>query len=63
MSQKAFIGVSGAIFGLIALLHLARLLYGWPVQIGIVTVPTWVSWLGLLVAGSLALTAFALLRK
>jgi len=63
MSQKAFLGVSGTIFGIIAILHLARVMYGWPAQIGTFVVPTWVSWLSLLVAGYLALTAFILLRK
>lgn len=63
MSQKAFFGMSGTIFGIVALLHLARIIYGWPAQIGTFIVPTWVSWLSLLVAGYLAITAFILLRK
>jgi hypothetical protein len=63
MSQKTFLGVSGTIFGVIALLHLARIIYGWPAQIGTFVVPTWASWLSLLVAGYLAITAFILLRK
>jgi hypothetical protein len=63
MSQKAFLGVSGTIFGIITILHLARVMYGWPAQIGSVHVPTWASWLSLLVAGYLAITAFILLKK
>ena len=63
MSQKAFLGVSGTIFGIIAILHLARVMYGWPAQIGSIHVPTWASWLSLLVAGYLAITAFILLKK
>ncbi len=55
--------MSGTIFGIVALLHLARIIYGWPAQIGTFIVPTWVSWLSLLVAGYLAITAFILLRK
>ena len=63
MSQKAFLAVSGTIFGIIAILHLARIVFGWPAQIGSVHVPTWASWLSLLVAGYLAITAFILLRR
>jgi len=63
MSQKAFLAVSGTIFGIIAILHLARIVFGWPAQIGSVRVPTWASWLSLLVAGYLAITAFILLRR
>ena len=63
MSQKAFLAVSGTIFGIIAILHLARVMYGWPAQIGTFVVPTWASWLSLLVAGYLAITAFILLKK
>jgi hypothetical protein len=63
MSQKTFLGVSGTIFGTIAILHLARIVYGWQAQIGSFAVPTWLSWLSLLIAGYLAITAFSLLRK
>ncbi|MDZ4339290.1 MAG: hypothetical protein U1B94_03620 [candidate division NC10 bacterium] len=63
MSQKAFLAASGTIFGIIAILHLARIVFGWPAQIGSIHVPTWASWLSLLVAGYLAITAFILLKK
>jgi len=63
MSQKAFLAASGTIFGIITILHLARIMYGWPAQIGSIHVPTWASWLSLLVAGYLAITAFILLKK
>ena len=63
MSQKAFLAASGTIFGIITILHLARIMYGWPAQIGSVHVPTWASWLSLQVAGYLAITAFILLKK
>jgi len=63
MGHKAFLGVSGTVFGIIALLHLARIVYGWEAQIGTFAVPAWLSWLSLLIAGYLAITAFSLLRK
>lgn len=50
--------VSGTIFALIAVLHLARLLYGWEAVIGGWTVPVWASVLGVIIAGWLAWSAF-----
>ena len=55
MTEKTFVTISAVIFGLVALLHLLRLVMGWSVGIESWTVPMWVSWLGLLVAGSLSL--------
>ena len=60
MSQKTFFIVSGTIFGVIALLHLARILAGWPARIGTFEVPTWLSWVLGAVAGYLAFSAFRL---
>lgn len=60
MSQKAFLTVSGAIFAMIALLHLARILAGWPARIGTCDVPLWFSWVGGVIAGYLAFSAFRL---
>ena len=54
MDQKTFSVVAGAIFALVALLHLVRIYMGWPVVIGSWTVPMWVSWIGLVVAGALS---------
>jgi hypothetical protein len=60
MSANAFFTVSGTIFGVIALLHLARILVGWPALIGTFEVPTWFSWLSVALAGYLAFSAFRL---
>jgi hypothetical protein len=60
VNQKTFLAVSGTIFGVIALLHLARILAGWPARIGTFDVPTWCSWVSLVVAGGLACSAFRL---
>ena len=53
-----YIVVTGVIFGAVAVGHVARALYGWPVQIGSLDVPVWVSWVGVVVAGSLCAWAF-----
>ncbi len=62
MSQKAFLTVSGTIFGIITLLHALRLLLGWPAHIGTFEVPMWLSWASVAIAGFLAVSAFRLRR-
>ena len=54
MDQKIFTIVAGAIFALVALVHVLRILMGWPAVIGDWTVPMWVSWIGLVVTGGLS---------
>jgi hypothetical protein len=63
MNQGAFVLLTSSIFALIALLHALRLIYGWNVTIGEWTVPVWVSAVGFLVAGYLALQGLLLKRK
>ncbi len=46
--------ISAAIFALVALLHVARFAFGWEVRVGGLTIPMWVSPIGLVVAGTLA---------
>jgi hypothetical protein len=60
--MRAYLVVSGVLFAAVTLLHLLRLVYGWAAQIGMWTVPLWVSWLGIVVAGALCVWAFALAR-
>jgi hypothetical protein len=43
-----------AIFILIAMVHLLRLVYGWEATVNNVVIPMWVSVMGLLIAGALA---------
>ena len=54
MDQKMFSVMAGVIFAAVALFHLVRIHMGWPVMIGHWSVPMWVSWIGLVVAGGLA---------
>ncbi len=49
-----YAAVSASIFAIVAIAHLARLIKGWTVQIGTLSVPMSVSWSGLLVAALLA---------
>jgi hypothetical protein len=54
MNQKTFSAVAGLIFAVVALFHLLRIYMGWSAVIGSWTVPMWLSWIGLVVAGSLS---------
>ena len=63
MSTKAYLKVTGIIFVIVAVLHLLRLIYQWPAQIGAFSMPMWLSCVALLVASVLFVWAFILLRK
>jgi len=63
MREKTFVGISGVIFSLVALLHLARLVLGWDAVIGGWRVPMWVSWAALGLSGWLAYAAVRLSRR
>ena len=63
MAQRTFSLITAILFLLIALLHALRLLRGWHVVIGDLSVPVWVSWLGLVIAGYLAYQGFQLSRR
>lgn len=58
MQKPSFIPVAAVVFGLVALAHGARLALGLPVVIGTWDVPAWVSWVGVLVTGGLAVWGF-----
>ena len=57
---RAYLRLSGAIFAIVALGHAARLLFRWHVVLAGWTVPMWLSWVAITVAGFLALWAFGL---
>jgi hypothetical protein len=50
--------LSGLIFGLVALLQAVRVIAGWAVQIGHISVPVWFSWVTLNDSGSFSILAF-----
>src|SRR5262249_27010487 len=55
MDEKAFSLVAGVIFAVVALFHLVRIFMEWTIVIGNWSVPMWVSWIALVVAGAIAL--------
>ncbi len=54
MNQKTFNSTAGTIFLIISILHLLRIVNGWPASIGAFAVPIWLSWVAVAVAGFLA---------
>ena len=58
MDQRTYNTLTGALFLIIAVAHLLRIIFGWSAQIGGLDIPVWLSWLALVVAGALAYFGF-----
>ena len=54
MTPRNFSLTAAIIFAVIALVHLARAVFGWEVTINAYTVPLWFSWVAFIVAGGLS---------
>jgi len=63
MDAKTFSLVAGVIFAVVALAHLARIVMDWSVIIRDWSIPMWVSWVALVVAGGLALLGLRLSQR
>lgn len=63
MTTRGYLIISGCFFFLIAVLHLIRLIYQIPVQIGDWAAPIWMSGGGFIVSGLLGVVAFKMLGK
>lgn len=63
MTQKTFFAIAAIVFLAVAVLHAARLVYGWSAVIGDFEVPMWFSWCGLFAAGALAYFAVKFARQ
>lgn len=57
MSNK-YLVVSGALFGVVAVIQAVRALNQWPVLVGSFEIPVWASWIATVVTGSLCVWAF-----
>ena len=57
MSPRAYLIFSGTIFGIVAVLHMLRIINGWALVLGPWSAPMWVSWLGTLVPAVLCVWA------
>lgn len=63
MTEKTFLMISAAIFGVVAVVHLVRILMDWSVVVDGWTIPMWVSWVGLIVSGGLSYYGATLARQ
>ncbi|HXM81229.1 MAG TPA: hypothetical protein VN929_04810 [Burkholderiales bacterium] len=58
--MRAYVQITGVIFGIVALTHVARLVFGWSAEVAGSAVPLWISWVAIVVAGALCIWAFRL---
>jgi hypothetical protein len=58
LTIRTFCTLAAAIFALIALLQLIRIVMGWSVTLNGVDVPFWASWIAVTVAGALSFVGF-----
>jgi len=63
MKRQAYLYISGCIFGVVAILHLIRAVLQLPVQIGALSFPVGLSWVGGVVALLLCAWGFRLAGK
>jgi hypothetical protein len=54
--------ISGALFLMVAVAHLLRIIYAMPVQVDNIAIPLTASWIGLIVTAALAAWAVRLYR-
>lgn len=62
MSSKLFYKVAGTLFGIVGLLHLARVVFGWNLIYANFYVPAWLSLLAFIVLAFLSYSAFKLAK-
>ncbi|MEK7612925.1 MAG: hypothetical protein AAB449_02135 [Patescibacteria group bacterium] len=63
MNKQTYYALVSIIFGVLAVLHAARLYYQWEAVIGGVEIPIWVSWFALIIAGYLAMRGWMFVQK
>lgn len=60
MDRKTFFVATSVVFSLVTIVHALRIIRSWEAVIGGFTVPIWVSWLAVVIAGTLAYQSFKL---
>jgi hypothetical protein len=63
MNGRPYFVITASILMIVAIAHLTRLLFHWPVVLAGWSVPVWISLPGLLVPGALAWWGFRLARE
>ena len=58
LNRNTYMTVTGTLFLVVAIVHLLRIILGWPVEVGGLSIPFWTSWLAVLAAGALSYFGF-----
>ena len=58
--MRAYVLISGAAFGAVALVHVIKLFLDWPIQVAGWVLPIWISWIAILAGTTLCVWAFRL---
>jgi hypothetical protein len=61
--MRAYVLISGTVFGAVALAHVIKLFIDWPIQLAGWVLPVWVSWIAILAGGTLCAWAFRLVGR
>ena len=60
MSKSTYIIVTAVVFTIMGAVQFARIVFGWPAEIGTFSVPMWFSYVAVIVTGGLAAFGFRL---
>ncbi len=63
MANKAYVIISGTIFGLVSVGHIVRVMYNWSFEIGGWSAPLWASWIALFAGAAMCVWAINLATK
>ncbi len=63
MKNRVYMIISGCIFGIVAVLHLVRVVNGWALEIGPWSTPMWISCIGIVVPAVLCVSAVRLVTR
>ena len=62
-NEKTLLWLSGVVFSVVSLAHLARIAFDWDLVVGSFFAPGWISWLGIVLTGYLAYSSFHFARR
>ena len=60
-TNQVYLGISAAIFGIVALIHLFRALNNWAFTLGTFSIPISASWIGFVVTAAMCAWAIRLI--
>jgi len=63
MKKRTYFITVSTVFVVVATVHFLRIVYGWPLEVGGLSIPMWVSWFGVIFIGSLAYHGFILQKR